>query len=155
MGPNAVAYSVRISAPVGVSSSDWMPLEYTGAFFNSDSVAGAGTGNTPCADFDHAAADVDRRDDDAIGVEPFEREHGADDVDDRVERADFVQVDLVDRHAVNRGFRLAEPRNILIALRLAGRRSTTDRSIAAIDLVQRVMTAHRADDDALVRDRRC
>ena len=30
------------------------------------------------------------------------REHGADDVDDRVERADFVQVHLLDRHLVNR-----------------------------------------------------
>ncbi len=27
-----------------------MPLEYTGASVNSASVAGAGTGNTPCAD---------------------------------------------------------------------------------------------------------
>ena len=42
----------------------------------------------------HAAADVQRRAHDAIGAEPFEREHGADDVDDRVERADLVQVHL-------------------------------------------------------------
>ena len=33
----------------------------------------------------------------------------ADDVDDRIERADFVQVDLVERHVVDRGLRLAEP----------------------------------------------
>ena len=26
-----------------------MPLEYTGAFFSSETVAGAGTGNTPCS----------------------------------------------------------------------------------------------------------
>ena len=112
-----------------------MPLEYTGAFFNSATVAGAGTGNTPCADLHHAAADVDRRHDDAIGLEPFDREHGADDVDDRVEGADFVQMHLVDRHAVNRGFRLAEPAEHLDRAGLAGfaQRRAVDRRV---DLVR-------------------
>ena len=49
-GPKAVAYSVSTRAPVGVSSSAWMPLEYTGASPRIRSVAGAGTGNTPWAD---------------------------------------------------------------------------------------------------------
>ena len=44
----------------------------------------------------HPAADVQRRADDAIGAEPLEREHRADDVDDRVERADLVQMHLLD-----------------------------------------------------------
>ena len=33
----------------------------------------------------------------------------ADDVDDGIEGADLVQVDLVERHVVNGGFRLPEP----------------------------------------------
>jgi hypothetical protein len=45
---------------------------------------------------DHAAADVQRRGDDMVDPQPLQREDGADDVDDRVEGADLVQVDLVD-----------------------------------------------------------
>ena len=56
-----------------------------------------------------AAPDVDGRHDDAIGLEPVEREDSPDDVDDRVERADFVQVDLLHRHVVDGGFRFGEP----------------------------------------------
>jgi hypothetical protein len=56
-----------------------------------------------------AAPDVDGRHDDAIGLEPVEREDSPDDVDDRVERADFVQVDLLHRHVVDGGFRFREP----------------------------------------------
>ena len=58
---------------------------------------------------DHAAADVQRRADDAVRAGPLHREHGTDDVDDRVERADLVQVDLLHRHLMDRRFRFAEP----------------------------------------------
>ena len=53
---------------------------------------------------DHAAADdsAANRRSDRRRHRPLEREHGADDVDDRVERADFVEVHLLDRHLVNR-----------------------------------------------------
>ena len=51
---------------------------------------------------DHSAADVERRADDALGAEPLEPEHDANDVDDRIEGADFVEVDTVDGHLVNR-----------------------------------------------------
>ena len=60
--------------------------------------------------------------DDAVGAEPLEREHGADDVDDRVERADFVQVHLLDRHLMDRRLR---PR------RAAGTAPSRDRGPAA------------------------
>ena len=52
----------------------------------------------------HAAADVERRHDNAVGVEPLEREHGADNVDDGIDGANFVEVHLVDRHAMDAGF---------------------------------------------------
>ena len=58
---------------------------------------------------DHAAPDVDRRADDAVGLEPVEREDRADDVDDGVERADLVQVHALHRHLVNGRFRLCQP----------------------------------------------
>ena len=54
-------------------------------------------------------ADVQRRDHHASALEPFEGEDGADDVDDRVERADLVQVDALDRHLVNRRLGLSQP----------------------------------------------
>ena len=57
----------------------------------------------------HAAADVQRRADDAVGADPLEREHGADDVDDRVEGADLVQVHLLDRHLMDGGLGLGQP----------------------------------------------
>ena len=44
-----------------------------------------------------AAARVERRGHDPIRTEPLEREDAADDVDDGVERADLVQMDLVHR----------------------------------------------------------
>jgi hypothetical protein len=57
---------------------------------------------------DRPAADVERRGHDPIGLQELERKHRADDVDDRIDRADFVQVDFADRHAVHLGFGLAE-----------------------------------------------
>jgi len=56
-----------------------------------------------------AAADVQRRAHDPVRADPLEGEHDADDVDDRVEGADLVQVDLLDRHLMNRRFRLRQP----------------------------------------------
>ena len=47
-GPNSRAYAVTSSAPVGVTSSV-VPVPYTGTPVSSRAVAGAGTGNTPCA----------------------------------------------------------------------------------------------------------
>ena len=41
-------------------------------------------------------------------MEPFQREYRADDVDNRVERADFVQMDLVDRNLMDGRFGFSE-----------------------------------------------
>ncbi len=51
----------------------------------------------------HSATNIERRRHDAVGAEPLQGVHGADDVDDGVEGADFMEVDLLDRHVVNRG----------------------------------------------------
>ena len=50
------------------------------------------------------------------------REHRADDVDDRVERANFVQVNLLDRNLMDGGFGLAETMEQRLGARLRGRR---------------------------------
>src|SRR5215469_5682274 len=47
--PKRLANVQTIAAPVGVTSSAWTPDEYTGACSNNSIVAGAGTGNVPCA----------------------------------------------------------------------------------------------------------
>ena len=79
---------------------------------------------------DRAAADVQRRRDDALDAERLERVHGADDVDDRIERADLVEVDLLERGAVNRRLGLAEPGEQLLRAILAGRGSARSRRSA-------------------------
>ena len=55
-------------------------------------------------DLDGPRPDVERRRHDVVGAEPLEREDGSNDVDDRVERADFMQMNLVERGLVYRGF---------------------------------------------------
>ncbi len=49
IGPNWRAYVEITSAPVGVTSSAWISPPYTGTPCSSRTVAGAGTGNRPCA----------------------------------------------------------------------------------------------------------
>jgi hypothetical protein len=55
-----------------------------------------------------AAANVQRRCDDVADPKPFEAKHRADNVDDRVERPDFVQVHALDWRAMNGRFRLRQ-----------------------------------------------
>ena len=57
-------------------------------------------------------------------MEPFEREYRADDVDNRVERADFVQMDLVDRNLVDGRFRFSKVMKQLFRATLCGRRQS-------------------------------
>ena len=57
---------------------------------------------------DRAAADIERRGEPAIDAERFASGGGADDVDDGVDRADFVKVNFFDGHGVDRGFSFAE-----------------------------------------------
>jgi len=56
-----------------------------------------------------SAPDVQRRRDDPLRPELLQAVHRADDIDDGVDGADFVEVDAVDRHVVNGGFRLGQP----------------------------------------------
>ena len=58
---------------------------------------------------DGPAADVEQRGDHSVSAEPLHAVDHADDIDDRVERAYFVEINLLDRHAVDRGLSLAEP----------------------------------------------
>ena len=60
--------------------------------------------------------------------DPFEGEHRADDVDDRVERADLVQVHLLDRHLMDRGFGLGQPLKQRLRAVAAAGDSADDRS---------------------------
>ena len=57
---------------------------------------------------DHPAADVQRRAHDLIHARPLERVHSTDDIDDRVESADLVQMDTLDGHLVDRRLDLRE-----------------------------------------------
>ena len=58
--------------------------------------------------FYRTAAHVERRGKPAANAEGFAARSGAHDVDDRVYRAHFVEVNLLDRDGVNRGFGLAQ-----------------------------------------------
>ena len=70
----------------------------------------------------HAAADVERGRDDPLGAEPFHAEHRADDVDDRVERAHFVEMHFLHRHLMNLSLRLGEALKHLLGAIARGRR---------------------------------
>ena len=59
---------------------------------------------------DRAAAEPERPARDALDAEQPEPDHRADDIDDRVERADLVEVDIVDRDAMDRCLGLGQPR---------------------------------------------
>jgi hypothetical protein len=52
----------------------------------------------------HAPAHVERRAHDAVGPCPLEGEHDSDDVDDGIERADLMKVNLLHRHLVDSRF---------------------------------------------------
>ena len=136
---------------MGVTSSNWGPALYTGTPSSSRTVAGAGTGKRAVRNLDGAAPDVQRRRDDVVDAEPLHREHDADDVDDGVDGADFVQVNLVDRHVVDRGLGLAEALEQRLGAGLPRRRQrrVTDE---VRDLAQRAM-AVVASDCACARGR--
>ena len=55
-----------------------------------------------------SAADVDGGRVNLVDAEQMEPEAGAHDVADGIHRADFVEVDFLDRYAVDFGFRLTE-----------------------------------------------
>ncbi len=89
-----------------------------------------------------AAADVERRRDDPVGAEPFHREHGADDVDDRVDGANLVQMDAVEGHLVNCRFGFGEPMEQSNGTRLPGRRQCRTADVT-LDVGEAVMRRPR------------
>ena len=58
--------------------------------------------------FHSAATDVQRRADDLVNSKGLGANGCTDDIDDRVDRANLVEVDLFDGHVVNLGFGSAE-----------------------------------------------
>ena len=56
---------------------------------------------------DRPAAQIQRRAVDLFDAEQPEPDAGADDVGNRIERSDFVEVNLLDRHLMNGGFDLS------------------------------------------------
>ena len=58
--------------------------------------------------FHRAAADVERRAAEFVDAQGVETEARADDVHDRVDGADFVEMDFFERRIVNIGFSLAQ-----------------------------------------------
>ena len=72
-------------------------------------MAGAGTGNSPCAECTIPPPTFNGEQTMRSAAGPFHRERDADDVDDGVEGADLVEVDLLDRHLVDGGFRFRQP----------------------------------------------
>ena len=104
---------------------------YDGTPRSSSATAGGGTGITPCAPRTVPRADRHRRDDQL--VEPEVREPGADpdDVGDRVERADLVEVHLLGAGAVHRGLGDAPAARSVACARAADRRRAGRRPRAA------------------------
>ncbi len=72
------------------------------------SVAGAGTGKRPCAQFTQPVPSDDRRGQHARLAQHFQRDAGAHDVHDGIHRADFVEMNFVRRQAVDLPLRLGD-----------------------------------------------
>ena len=67
-----------------------------------------GNGERAMGALDGAAADVEGRSDPAVHGEEFGSGGGANNVDDGVDGADFMEVDALDGHGVNGGFSFAQ-----------------------------------------------
>ena len=97
-----------MSAPVGVTSSCWIGSAIDRRVAEQPDGRRRRHRKDAVRRVDHAAAHIQRRAHDRVGRKPLEPEHRADDVDDRIERADLVQVHLLDGHLMDRGFRLGQ-----------------------------------------------
>ena len=80
---------------------------------SSPSVAGAGSGSTPCAAVTRPRANGSGERDDALDTELVEERERTADVDERVERAELVEVDVLGRNAVDAALDLGEARERL------------------------------------------
>ena len=130
-----------MAAPVGVTNSFSIPLEKVGApaAARSSAVAGAGTGRIPCSRFYAAGAYVQGRTTECIDSQELESDCGADDVDDRVYCAYFVEVHLVDGNLVDI-LASASPR----LSKIAEARSVTRGGSFAASMIFRISVRPRA-----------
>ena len=71
-------------------------------------VAGAGTGSSPCSVFTVPLPTLSGEQTDRVDAQQVERDARADDVGDGIDRADFVEVDLLDGDLVDGRLRLAQ-----------------------------------------------
>ena len=99
-----------MAAPVGVTSSPSPSPGRTGQPRSSASTAGPGTGSGPCAACTRPRPSGSGADVHGVDAEVREAERRADDVDDGVERADLVELDLLGRDAVHAPLGLGEAR---------------------------------------------
>ena len=97
-----------IAAPVGVTSSTCGPEEYTGASCSNFSVAGSGYGKRSVRALDRSSAHVQRRAYPFFDRKRLRSHGGADDIDQGIDGADFVEADSLDWRIVNLGFGLAQ-----------------------------------------------
>ena len=103
-GPKVVARAASNAAPVGVvSSMETVAPVGRNALEQSDRRR-RGVGQPAVCTAHHAGSGGDRRGAHLVDAEHLESGSGPDHVDDRVVPADLVEVDLVDRAAVQRRF---------------------------------------------------
>ena len=92
------------AAPVGVTVSPSTSTPTTGKPLRSSSVAGARRGQRPVHGADDAAAERNAREREAFDAEFVNADRRGHNVDDRIGRPDFVEVDVVDGAAMDFGF---------------------------------------------------
>ena len=117
----------RIAAPVGVTRSIGGPAAYTGASPRSAKSCRRGHRQCSVRTVNCAAADVERRRQPAIDAEMRASDRRADNVDNRVDRADLVEVHLLDGHGMNLCLGLAQQlKRTACAAPLLNRQSARD-----------------------------
>ena len=102
------ASAFRIAAPVGVTISDAPSPIRSGKPASNSAVAGAGTGMMPCCERAKPLPIGSGETSTSPTSKLVERPRGADDVDDRIDRADLVEVDVVGGGVVDLGFGLGQ-----------------------------------------------
>ena len=106
--PSAPTRWRRMAAPVGVTRSPATPSSRHAKPARIVTVAGAGTGRSPCRVSHQAAAARQRGDAPARTGERRGDAAGGDHVHQRIPVGDFVEMDVLDRHGVDMGFGLGE-----------------------------------------------
>ena len=98
-----------MAAPVGVVSSDLMDDAASGTPLSKFGRGGRRDRHQAVGALDHAVPGRHGAAGEALDAEQIEADGGARDVGDAVEGADFVEVDLLQRHAMHRRLRLGQP----------------------------------------------